>query len=407
VRTPLGVHYSEVFMTNKNLYPTSDKTLSPVGVRDVDRIGEDFDDLLKQQPPNIAALREAGAVCSYKGDFGRATDFYKKILEVSADDHYALNELGVIYSRQGKFPEAIELLNKALTEHPDNVYVLSELGLIHSTQGDPEKAALCLERIVKATRASFAESFEHKTDQARTAVKGRKKDQRFIASGRITTANAIATCFAHQINNPLQIIQNSIDNLEDIVEPGGSSIEGDLQKIRNSADRIHELIQHLYRLIKNESKDNEFLLIREVLFSAYALFEKQLQNRGITVEIGDIADPQHTPVVYGNGVELEQVFINLFANARDALAVADDPKIIINAVMSGEREVTIYFSDNGVGISEENLERVFDSLFTTKPDGTGLGLWLCLSVINQMGGTIKVESALGRGTTFAIRLPTR
>lgn len=394
-------------MSKKNLCSTSDRAVSPVEVRDVDGIGEDFDELLKQQPPNIAALREAGAVCSYEGNFGDAAEFYKKILEVRADDPQALNELGIIYSKQGKFPEAVELLNKVLAERPNNIYVLGELGLIHMTQGDQEKTALYLERILKVSRASFAETFENKTDQARAEMKGRKKDQRFIVSGRITTANAIATCFAHQINNPLQIIQNSIDNLEEIVRPGERSIEGDLQKIRNSADRIHELIQHLYRLIKNESNDNEFLLIREVLLSAYALFEKQLQNRGIVVEISDLADPQDTPVVYGNSVELEQVFINLFANARDALMVTADPKISITAAMSGEGEVTIYFSDNGVGISEENLERVFDSLFTTKLAGTGLGLWLCLSVINQMGGTIKVDSALGRGTTFAIRLPTR
>lgn len=371
------------------------------------RTTEDFAELLKRRHPDIAALRAVGAVCSSRGDYESAAEFYKKILEARPDDCLAMNELGVIYGRQGRYREALEHLGKVLAERPDDIYVLGELGLIHSRQGDADGAALYFERILKKSRAAFAAQFEGKTKQLRAAAQGRKKDQRFIASGRITTANAIATCFAHQINNPLQIIQNSIDNLEEVIRPDERAVEGDLRKIRNSADRIHELIQHLYRLIKHESKDNEFLLLREVMLSAYALFEKQLQNRGIAVELGDIADPEYTAVVYGNSVELEQVFINLFANARDALAIVDEPKITITSVKSGEKEVMICFSDNGVGISEENLGRVFDSLFTTKPDGTGLGLWLCLSVINQMGGVIKVGSVLGRGTTFSIRLPTR
>jgi signal transduction histidine kinase len=122
--------------------------------------------------------------------------------------------------------------------------------------------------------------------------------------------------------------------------------------------------------------------------------------------MGDTRDLQNSPVVYGNRVELEQVFINLFANARDALTSTAKPKITVGLARSDDKEVTMTFSDNGEGISKDNLKRVFDSLFTTKAEGTGLGLWLCFSVIQQMNGTIKVESNLGKGTTFTICLPT-
>jgi two-component system NtrC family sensor kinase len=234
----------------------------------------------------------------------------------------------------------------------------------------------------------------------------RRRDKQFIASGRITTLNAIATCLAHQINNPLEIIQSSIDSLLEKVPRDDTSVEVDLQELRSSANRIHELVEHLYRLIKNDSKDREALMIGEVLLSAYGLFEKQLENRKVAVALDDMSDPQNVPVVYGNRVELEQVFINLFANARDALALTDKPKITVGLAQSPDKNVTITFSDNGEGISKENLKRVFDSLFTTKAQGTGLGLWLCFSVIQQMNGTIKVESNLGKGTTFTICLPT-
>src|SRR2546423_13033992 len=93
----------------------------------------------------------------------------------------------------------------------------------------------------------------------------RKKDQQFIASGRITTVNAIATCFAHQINNPLQIIQDAVESLSEKAQSGGASMEDDLEDLRDSADRIHEMIQHLYKLIKPDSGDREFLSVSKVI----------------------------------------------------------------------------------------------------------------------------------------------
>src|SRR5689334_3311840 len=137
----------------------------------------------------------------------------------------------------------------------------------------------------------------------------RKDDTQFLASGRITTLNAIATCFAHQINNPLQIIQGSIRSLSKRIPSGEQSMKDDLERLRNSANRIHELIQHLYRLVRQDTKDQEFLVLKEVILSAYALFEKQLQNRGISVVMTGIHD-EPAALVYGNSIELEQVFIN-------------------------------------------------------------------------------------------------
>src|SRR2546430_991834 len=168
-----------------------------------------------------------------------------------------------------------------------------------------------------------------------------RKDKQFIASGRITTLNAIATCFAHQINNPLQIIHNSIDRLSKRIPADEQSMTEDLQKLRTSADRIHELIQHLYRLTKNDSKDRERLSIVDVLLSAYNLFEQQLRSRGIEVEIDQVSEPQSPLFVYGNSVELEQCFINLFANARDALASTKEPKILVSLSRTSKKEATI------------------------------------------------------------------
>jgi signal transduction histidine kinase len=87
------------------------------------------------------------------------------------------------------------------------------------------------------------------------------------------------------------------------------------------------------------------------------------------------------------------------------LASTPKPEIAISLAPTTDKKITMTFADNGEGISKDNLKRVFDSLFSTKAEGTGLGLWLCFSVIQQMNGTIKVESDLGHGTTFTICLP--
>lgn len=398
----------EVAMSKKELLPLPEGGAPPGGSGKDDKAPERLDELARRGRQDIHALKEMAAVFLNREDYENAAAAYQQILDLRPDEPYALNELGVICGKQGDYHKARELLSRVLAEHPNDTYVLSELGLMHCLQGDAEGAASYFEQIVKNSRAGFVDLFKGATSRVRPAEALSNRDKQFIASGRITTANAIATCFAHQVNNPLQIIQNSIYNLLKKVPPGEQAMAEDLKKLRNNANRIHELIQHLYKLIKHDSQDREYLRIREVIFSAYALFEKQLQNRGIRVEVGDIDEAQtDSPVVYGNGVELEQVFINLFANARDALAATGEPRITVTIVRSGEREITIYFSDNGEGISEENLEQIFDSLFTTKPQGTGLGLWLCLSVINQMDGKIRVDSRLGEGTTFTIRLPTR
>jgi len=201
-------------------------------------------------------------------------------------------------------------------------------------------------------------------------------------------------------------MQVSIENLLEKVTPADREMEEDLLELRSQADKIHELIQHLYRLIKHDAHAQEYISIRKVLRSAHALFEKQLEHRRIVFEVFPRSG-QGDDVVYGDSVELEQVFINLFANARDALSKTANPKISVVMSQSRRKEITIQFSDNGAGISKEDLERVFHALFTTKREGTGLGLWLCFSVINQMDGNITVDSKLGQGTTFTIRLPTK
>jgi two-component system NtrC family sensor kinase len=128
---------------------------------------------------------------------------------------------------------------------------------------------------------------------------------------------------------------------------------------------------------------------------------------GIAIKQDIAAD---TPALRADPGQLQQVMLNLFNNAMDAIAAKHGSaggELVIGVRPSGDGLVEITVTDNGSGISPDNLARVFTPFFTTKAvgKGTGLGLAVCYGIINHMGGTIRVNSALGKGTTFTIHLP--
>jgi len=136
---------------------------------------------------------------------------------------------------------------------------------------------------------------------------------------------------------------------------------------------------------------------------ALSLVQEQLRLRGIGVSI-DFGSED--PVVLGNPLQLEQVFVNLFTNARDALAQSERKEIHITSSVVAD-VVEIRFADTGPGIPPGLEGRVFDPFFTTKDvgQGTGLGLSITYGIIKELGGTISVVSPSGEGATFLIRLP--
>jgi C4-dicarboxylate-specific signal transduction histidine kinase len=140
-----------------------------------------------------------------------------------------------------------------------------------------------------------------------------------------------------------------------------------------------------------------------VIERALSLMQEQLRLRDIEVTVE--LDP-HEPMVLGNSIQLEQVFINLLTNARDA--VADSPQKAIRISGSvGYEGVEIIFADTGQGIPPEFERRIFDPFFTTKEvgKGTGLGLSITYGIIKDHGGTISVIRRADEGATFLIRLP--
>jgi signal transduction histidine kinase len=364
-----------------------------------DKAEEMLHKILSRRPEDILALNEMGMILTKTGDLDKATHFFEKILSIRPSDSYALNQLGVIYHRQGESGRALRAFKKVLDAEPNNIHALSELASFYSRSGDTRSALRYFRQIASISRGTMTEQLKE------TQREIRQKDAQLAAAGRITTANAMATSLAHQINNPLHTIQTIVYRLKGRIRPDEPRMKDDLATIQLQADRINLLITHLNRLIKDEPDESSYFPIGETIEGAFGLFDEQLRSRGIKINLLGVRNFKHPLVGYGSAIKLEQVFINLIANSRDALSKRRRPEIRVSVERSDPDQIVIDFSDNGKGIPQENIERVFDSLFTTKRGGTGLGLWLCASVVYQMSGTIRVNSVPRKETTFSIHLP--
>jgi two-component system NtrC family sensor kinase len=240
-----------------------------------------------------------------------------------------------------------------------------------------------------------------------------------IRASRLAEIGEMATGIAHEINNPLQVMkseQTLIDTiLSDLKEKGELKESEDLKELEDSIDQIKLQIDRCSKIthaVLKFGRETEVVstdidlgvFIPEVM----SMVENKASVEGITItqEISE-----DIPPVQGDPGQLQQVLINLFNNAIDAIVEihgSEGGKLNIGAGLKGDGKVQISVKDNGAGISPENLKKIFSPFFTTKPvgKGTGLGLSVCYGIIDNMGGVMEVSSQKGAGTTFTIDLPT-
>ena len=176
-----------------------------------------------------------------------------------------------------------------------------------------------------------------------------------------------------------------------------------LEKIEKQTFRAAEIVNGLLNFARMNGSEFTSLDVNQLIQESLSLLEHQLRQSHIQVESNL---ERSLPYVNGNGGKLQQVFINLLLNARDAMPGGG--KLSVDTSMS-DSMVLIEIRDTGVGISQENIKRIYDPFFTTKNTGkgTGLGLAVTYGIIQDHGGRIFVESTPGKGTHFSLKLPTR
>jgi two-component system NtrC family sensor kinase len=233
--------------------------------------------------------------------------------------------------------------------------------------------------------------------------------QQVIETGKLASVGELAAGIAHEINNPVAIMIEEAGWVGDLLEEedlDGSDNKEELfralNQIKTQGRRCKEITHKLLSFArKTDSRIVEISVTRMLTEIAYLSSQRAKYSN---VEIKTNFE-ENLPPVPASETEMQQVFLNLVNNALDAMEKTGGI-ITLGAKQSGNH-IIVTVSDNGPGIADANIARVFDPFYTTKPvgKGTGLGLSICYGIINKIGGDISVHSTKGEGATFEIRFP--
>jgi C4-dicarboxylate-specific signal transduction histidine kinase len=289
------------------------------------------------------------------------------------------------------------------TERLDN----SRRALMHLLQ-DSHQSNLRLEHSRKAMIHIMSDLKETTEAVQRREQELREKQEQLVQAGKLATLGELTTGVAHELNNPLNNIGLFIGNAIDLIELGVVDADPDqiLHELNSAMQQVRkatEIISHLRTFGRAASVSYESVAIAQVMERALSLMAEQLRLRQIEVQVHFPADEV---IVMGNAIQLEQVFINLLTNARDALIGV--PRKVISITCEVHADVAeLQVRDTGPGIPPGLEQRIFDPFFTTKEvgAGTGLGLSITYGIIKDHRGIISVDSRPGEGALFVIHLP--
>jgi two-component system NtrC family sensor kinase len=235
----------------------------------------------------------------------------------------------------------------------------------------------------------------------------KKTQAHLVQVGKLRALGELVAGVAHELNNPLM----AADTVLYVVRENLSK-EDENQKRLELIQRCHERIAKIVNHLRDFSRQSEFAFhkvdIHEPIENALMITEQQLLNDGIRLTKNF---SPNLPKIWGDSNQLEQVFLNLIANAKDAMEKSERKRelTITTSLLShnGLSEVEVLVRDTGTGIPEKNIDKIFEPFFSTKEvgKGTGLGLSICYGIIEAHGGQIEVESKLDEGTTFRMILP--
>jgi len=268
--------------------------------------------------------------------------------------------------------------------------------------------------VFKGSLGRLSPAIDRELRDAVMRAERRRMQQQLLIADRMASVGTLAAGVAHEINNPLaavvanlELMAKDITRLCEELEVADHfrDVLDELRDARDGADRLRHIVRDLK--IFSRSTDEERrgpVNLKQVLESSLRMAWNEIRHRARLVkDYGDV------PPVDANDARLGQVFLNLIVNAAQAIheGNAEQNLIRVSTKMDGPSgRVAVEIRDTGAGIAPENLARVFDAFFTTKPVGigTGLGLSICHRIVTALGGEIHVESQLGKGTAFTVLL---
>lgn len=220
---------------------------------------------------------------------------------------------------------------------------------------------------------------------------------------RLSALGELSAVLAHEIRNPLGSIRGTTEILRDDFSPGDRKYEF-LEILIKETDRLNRVVEDFLTLSRPLHVERETCELMAELQDTMMLVSGEAAKRGVRLKLS----PAVLPLVRGDREKLKQVFLNLVLNGLQATGRGGSVAITavsVRAVEGKPAGVELNFADSGEGIDPAALPRIFEPFFTTKTGGTGLGLAITQKIIESHGGSIEVESTVGKGTTIRVRLP--
>jgi two-component system NtrC family sensor kinase len=228
----------------------------------------------------------------------------------------------------------------------------------------------------------------------------RQTQEQLLQSEKLGAMGRLTSQIAHELNNPLYGIMNTLELLKSEVAPQNKRRKI-LDMALSETVRLTDLLRKMLSFSKPDEEEKQPTDVNTILDEILLLVGKQLQENSIRISSSFSDDLTEA---YASKNQLRQVFLNMISNAKDAMP--DGGTLTIKTEAKGDN-IHIEISDTGTGIREENMTKIFDAFFTTKESvkGVGLGLSVCYRFIKEHGGDMRVSSKWGSGTTFTITLP--
>ncbi len=260
-----------------------------------------------------------------------------------------------------------------------------------------EQAALAVRNAqLYAELQNYAQTLEDKVQQRSRELQAAQAE--LIRAEKLAALGRMAAGIAHEVNNPLQPILNCLEvAIED--SEAGRLVDSEILRVaENEVQRIKSIVSRLLDFARPGNSEHALVDVHELVNEVLILTAKQLERAHVSVYT-NLSD---APPVSGNSTQLKQVLLNLVLNAMEAMPGGGDLEVSVYAEGKG---TVIAVRDTGVGMDEQTVAHIFDPFYSTKDEGTGLGLAVTYGIVEGHGGTIQVESRPGQGTCFMLWLP--
>jgi signal transduction histidine kinase len=275
--------------------------------------------------------------------------------------------------------------------------IIGVLEVVNKSSGSFSMADLALLEALAGPAATAIENARLYEEALRHAEEIQRSQAQLIRSEKLAATGRLAVSLAHEINNPLQALQNLLFLALD-EQVGDDKRREFLEVARDETSRLITLVQQTLEFYRPAHASPGPVDVNAAVERVLALARKKLEHSDVQVEL-NLAP--NLPRVQGAADQIAQVFLNLVVNAAEAMS--DGGRLCIESC-ADTTHVQVTFADSGPGIAPEDLPHISEPFYTTKDSGTGLGLAVSHNIIESHGGTLGVASVPGHGATFTVRL---